>query len=194
MDNMKARAWLEARIPYFDPPPKRTMTWTTGPSAFRKRAAQSRGRRRRGGRRAPLPDQDRTDRQTQSRRRAIARRELCRKDAFADLIERFWRETETDFRNALARPAGQAARRQIKPIRETFLEGTAAQGTYASSTRSPAPTISPTRTRAASSRRAPACNTPSATRARCASALDIMTEEAKQKSRQAQAAKKKDAA
>jgi CRISPR system Cascade subunit CasA len=96
----KARAWLEARIPYFDPPPGRSADeWAMH---FRRLAAllvasaevaanallyQVRlatfGARKKNGDGYELP------------------KKSPGKKSFAELIERFWRETEIDFSEAL---------------------------------------------------------------------------------------------
>jgi CRISPR system Cascade subunit CasA len=98
MDNMKARAWLEARIPYFDPPPDRNADdWSMH---FRRLAAllvagadEAAGTLRSQIKIALTGRPNR-----EGRYRAD---ENLPRDAFAELIERFWRETEIDFSEAL---------------------------------------------------------------------------------------------
>ena len=99
MDNMKARAWLEARIPYFDPPPESDReAWS---EQFRVRAAQlvAGAVEAAGELRSKIKIAQTGKLNREGRYRAD---ENLPKEAYADLIERFWRETETDFSDALA--------------------------------------------------------------------------------------------
>jgi CRISPR system Cascade subunit CasA len=99
MDNMKARGWLEARIPFFDPPQGAGADqW---PQEFLPRARQL---------------VDATDAAAQALRSQVKialtgklnreghyrASENLPNDAFAELIERYWREMEAEFRNRLA--------------------------------------------------------------------------------------------
>ena len=101
MDNMKARAWLEARIPYFDPPPTESDgdAWS---ARFRACAAQlvAAADKAAGELRSKIKIAQTGKLNREGRYRAA---EMLPKDAYADLIERFWRETEIDFKAALGK-------------------------------------------------------------------------------------------
>lgn len=117
MDNMKARAWLEARIPYFDPPTDANADdWAM---QFRRLAALlvSSADEAAGTLRSQIkialtgrPNRD-------GRYRAD---ENLPRDAFAELIERFWRETEVDFSTAL-KALREKPDDPDRSIREAFL-------------------------------------------------------------------------
>jgi len=103
MDNMKARGWLEARIPYFDPPlGADPNAW---PQRFRTRAtnlvagADSAASQLRIAIKVALTGKLNRD------GRYMADENLPR-DAFSDVVERLWRETEKEFREALAKLRG----------------------------------------------------------------------------------------
>lgn len=118
MDNMKARAWLEARIPYFDPPPGNNGDeWS---ASFRVRAAQlvAGAEEAAGALRTQVKIACTGKLNREGRFRAA---ETLPKDAYADLVERFWRETETDFSTALAELRTKPDDPD-KEIRETFLK------------------------------------------------------------------------
>jgi hypothetical protein len=100
MDNMKARGWLDVRIPFFSPPPESDgARWSKRfyesvdylVAGAEEAAAALRYRLRLAkfgnwdGKAYSLP------------------KTSPGKDAFNDLYERFWRDTETDFRAALER-------------------------------------------------------------------------------------------
>jgi CRISPR system Cascade subunit CasA len=114
----KARAWLEARIPYFDPPHEvNADAWA---ASFRTRAANL------------VAGADEAAKSLRSQIRVAQTGKLNRegryrssetlpKDAYADLVERFWRETETAFRDALGHLREKPGDDE-KSIRETFLK------------------------------------------------------------------------
>lgn len=117
MDNMKARSWLEARIPYFDPPPdKNPDDWS---DHFRRLAALlvAGANETAGSLRAQVKIALTGRPNREGRYRAD---ENLPRDAFADLIERFWRETEVDFGLAL-KALRDAPDDPDRNIREAFL-------------------------------------------------------------------------
>lgn len=99
MDNMKARGWLEARIPYFDPPPDPPKDWSEHFMATAKQlvagADAAAGALRFGARLATFGQLD-----AESGTYALPKTSPG-KDAYQDLFETFWRETEPDFLAAL---------------------------------------------------------------------------------------------
>ena len=120
MDNMKARAWLDARIPYFDPPPEiNADQWS---DQFLKSARNlvagadaAAGALRFRSRLACFGTLDRENGTYSLPKNSGG------KDAFEDLIERFWRETESAFRETLTSLRGNPSDEE-KSIRETFLK------------------------------------------------------------------------
>jgi CRISPR system Cascade subunit CasA len=100
MDNMKARGWLEARIPFFHPPPGAdTDAW---PQQFFPMA------------KALVEATDTAASYLRSQVKIAVTGKLNRegqyrasenlpKDAYADLVERFWRDMEPVFRDAMAK-------------------------------------------------------------------------------------------
>jgi len=99
--NMKARSWLEARIPYFDPP------FGADPDAWPQHFITQAKNLSSGAREASsvLVTQTRLatfgawDGRTN---RYVLPKKSAGKKAFSDVVERFWRETEKEFRDALA--------------------------------------------------------------------------------------------
>ncbi len=117
MDNMKARAWLEARIPYFDPPTDANADdWAMN---FRRLAALlvAGADEAAGALRSQIKIALTGRPNREGRYRAD---ENLPRDAFAELIERFWRETEVDFGTALKALRDKPADPD-RSIRETFL-------------------------------------------------------------------------
>lgn len=119
MDNMKARGWLEARIPFFDPPHGADLNaW---PQHFRTQAenlvngADAAAGQLRGQIKIGLTGRPNRD------GRYVADENLPM-DAFSDVVERFWRETEADFRAALAKLRGTDAVDADKTLRGDFLK------------------------------------------------------------------------
>jgi CRISPR system Cascade subunit CasA len=100
MDNMKARGWLEARIPYFHPPNGvRAEEWA-GPFVATARrlvagAEEAGNRLRYYARMAKFGSRDRENRGFMLSKTSPG------KNACEDLYETFWRETEKHFREAL---------------------------------------------------------------------------------------------
>jgi CRISPR system Cascade subunit CasA len=99
MDNMKARGWLEVRIPYFDPPSgEDAARWSErffGSVGQLVAGAEDAGRRLRyGARLAKFGSRDGNGGYSLPKTSPG-------KDAFGDLYETFWRETEEDFRTVL---------------------------------------------------------------------------------------------
>jgi CRISPR system Cascade subunit CasA len=103
MDNMKARGWLEARIPYFDSPrtepePARWCAAFFGSVNRLVAGADDAGRRLRFcARLAKFGSCDASSGSYSLPKTSPG------KDAFDDLYEAFWRETEADFLRALDR-------------------------------------------------------------------------------------------
>lgn len=119
MKKMKARAWLEARIPYFDPPegtePER---WSNLFVATVKRlvaGAEEAGTALRY--RTRLAKFGSCDRENGA---YTLPKNSPGKNAYQDLYETFWRETESDFRETLARLRNDPADESMK-VREDFL-------------------------------------------------------------------------
>jgi CRISPR system Cascade subunit CasA len=120
MDNMKARGWLEARIPYFHPPKEADALdrerWSSEFVTTAKRLVA-------GAEEAGTALRYRT---------RLARFGSCDrengvyslpktspgKNAYDDLYETFWRETESDFREALIKLTGDPADEGAKARRE----------------------------------------------------------------------------
>ncbi|NOT72850.1 MAG: type I-E CRISPR-associated protein Cse1/CasA [Hyphomicrobium sp.] len=120
MDNMKARAWLDARIPFFAPPPgSNSDHWSDQflrtarclVAGTDKAAAALRFRSRLACFGSLDPEHGTYSLPKNS----------SGKDAFEDLIERFWRETEAAFRAALAALRNNPAD-DTKSIREAFVK------------------------------------------------------------------------
>lgn len=116
MDSMKARGWLDARVPFFDPPPDRPK-WS---DEFRTTAerlvagTEEAAKALRGSTKvavAGVRDRD-------GRYRIP---ETLPRDAFAELIEELWRETEPAFRHSLAKLRDTPAD-ETKALREAFLK------------------------------------------------------------------------
>jgi len=118
MDNMKARAWLEARIPYFDPPPdKNADDWAMH---FRRLAALLVAGADEAA--STLRSQIKIALTGRPNREGRYRAdENLPRDAFAELIERFWRETEVDFGAALKSLRDKPDDPE-RSIREAFLK------------------------------------------------------------------------
>jgi CRISPR system Cascade subunit CasA len=114
MDNMKARGWLEARIPYFDPPPdvdeerwRKQFVATVNQLVT---GANDAGRNLRNcARLAKFGSRDGNGGYSPPKTSPG-------KDAFEDLYETFWRETEADFCAMLEklRAAPADERREIR--------------------------------------------------------------------------------
>jgi CRISPR system Cascade subunit CasA len=115
-----ARAWLDARIPFFDPPPQiNPDQWF---EQFLKSARNlvagadaAAGALRFRSRLACFGTLDKENGGYKLLKNSGG------KDAFEDLIERFWRETESAFREALTSLRGIPSDEE-KSIRETFLK------------------------------------------------------------------------
>ena len=117
MDNMKARGWLEVRIPYFDPPRGADPSWPAqffGSVSRLVAGADDAARKLRyccrltkfghrdGNRSYGLP------------------KTSPGKDAFEELHEAFWRETESDFREALKKLRDHPADEKWEIRRDDF--------------------------------------------------------------------------
>ena len=99
MDNMKARGWLEARIPYFDPP-KGSADAATWASDFRASTALlvAGAEKAADALRSNIKIALTGKLNREGRWRAD---ENLPRDAYADLVERLWRQSERGFRDAL---------------------------------------------------------------------------------------------
>jgi CRISPR system Cascade subunit CasA len=120
MDNMKARGWLEARIPYFDAPRdvedmNRWRALFFGTANRLVAGAQEAGSTLRY--RVRLAKFGSCDRATGS---YSLPKTSPGKKAFEDLYEAFWRETEPDFRAALVNLRDSPAD-ETMTVREEFL-------------------------------------------------------------------------
>lgn len=125
MDNMKARGWLEARIPFFDVPrwadPNDWPQHFLGTAKKLVAAADQSAKVLRTQVRIALTGKLNRD------GRYMADENLP-PDAFSDLTERLWRETEADFRRALADLRGRENTPDTpqdlhpNPVRSEFLK------------------------------------------------------------------------
>lgn len=121
MDNMKARGWLEARIPFFDPPPDAPAEWSAHFMATAKKlvagADAAAGALRFRARLAAFGQPDR-----ESGTYTLPKMSPG-KDAYQDLFETFWRETEPNFLDALKTLRNDGVEREVTHrVRERFLK------------------------------------------------------------------------
>ena len=123
MDNMKARGWLEARVPFFDPPVGAADTWS---DEFRRTAEQLVAGTEESAK-ALRPQIKIAIAGVRNRDGRYQVPDTMPKDAFAEVIEGLWRATEPQFRKALAVLSAQPADPD-RTVRTAFLSVLRRQG------------------------------------------------------------------
>lgn len=120
MKKMKARGWLEVRIPYFDPPSGAPREWSADFMATAKRLVAGADTAARALRyRTQLAAFGQRDKENGT---YTLPKTSPGKEAYQDLYESFWRETEPDFLRALAALRNDGVEPSItQRVREAFL-------------------------------------------------------------------------
>lgn len=120
MKKMKARGWLEARIPYFDPPPEAPSDWSQHFMATARQLVAGADAAARALRyRLQLAKFGQLD--TENGTYSLPKTSPG-KEAFQEIHEFYWRETETDFLAAMADLRTRGVDPAIaQPVRKTFL-------------------------------------------------------------------------
>ena len=116
----KARGWLEARIPYFDPPPDAAKEWSAYFMATAKQLVA--GANAAADKLKEATTTAKFANWNEKKKSWIVEPSI-KKKACQDLSEAFWRETEPDFLDALKTLRNEGVGSEItQPMREDFLK------------------------------------------------------------------------